>query len=157
MQSLFLVHPLLLEGFYMITIEKKIYSEKKLIESGKDFSASIKLGDIISVEGELGVGKTTFTKGILFGLGYQGLVQSPTFSIIKTYFFEYFKVHHIDLYRINDDELTNIWIDDYLSTNDVCIIEWFHRGGKVLPSPNRTVNIKYTDTATMRFVSFQST
>ena len=103
---------------------------------------------IIFLEGELGAGKTTFTKGILKGLDYQELVKSPTYNLVEIHETKNYKVFHFDLYRISKPiELEEIGIDEYLKeSGSVSIFEWPKNGEAVLPSPDFHVQISYKDT-----------
>ena len=103
---------------------------------------------IIFLEGELGAGKTTFTKGILKGFDYQELVKSPTYNLVEIHETKNHKVFHFDLYRISEPiELEEIGIDEYLKElGSVSIFEWPKNGEAVLPSPDFHVQISYKDT-----------
>jgi tRNA threonylcarbamoyladenosine biosynthesis protein TsaE len=103
---------------------------------------------IIFLEGELGAGKTTFTKGILKGFDYQELVKSPTYNLVEIHETKNYKVFHFDLYRISKPiELEEIGIDEYLKeSGSVSIFEWPKNGEAVLPSPDFHVQISYKDT-----------
>ena len=100
---------------------------------------------IIFLEGELGAGKTTFTKGILKGFDYQELVKSPTYNLVEIHETKNHKVFHFDLYRISEPiELEEIGIDEYLKElGSVSIFEWPKNGEAVLPSPDFHVQISY--------------
>ena len=103
---------------------------------------------IIFLEGELGAGKTTFTKGILKGFDYQELVKSPPYNLVEIHETKNHKVFHFDLYRISEPiELEEIGIDEYLKElGSVSIFEWPKNGEAVLPSPDFHVQISYKDT-----------
>ena len=103
---------------------------------------------IIFLEGELGAGKTTFTKGILKGFDYQELVKSPTYNLVEIHETKNHKVFHFDLYRISEPiELEEIGIEEYLKElGSVSIFEWPKNGEAVLPSPDFHVQISYKDT-----------
>ena len=103
---------------------------------------------IIFLEGELGAGKTTFTKGILKGFDYQELVKSPTYNLVEIHETKNHKVFHFDLYRISEPiELEEIGIDEYLKElRSVSIFEWPKNVEAALPSPDFHVQISYKDT-----------
>jgi len=103
---------------------------------------------IIFLEGELGAGKTTFTKGILKGFDYQELVKSPTYNLVEIHETKNHKIFHFDLYRISEPiELEEIGVDEYLKElGSVSIFEWPKNGEAVLPSPDFHVQISYKDT-----------
>jgi len=101
---------------------------------GKKFSSYLKRGDVIGLNGDLGSGKTTFTKGVLEGLNYKGDVTSPTFTLINEYDAD-MKVIHIDFYR--DDNIQrwqNLGFYEILNNNDIILIEWSNLIQQLLPS-----------------------
>lgn len=85
-------------------------------------------GDVILLEGALGAGKTALTQGIGKGLGVAGVINSPTFTILKEYAGR-LPLYHFDLYRIDDpDEVYALGFEDYFAGDGVCVIEWAERG-----------------------------
>tara|TARA_Y100001960_G_scaffold225725_1_gene236350 strand:+ start:374 stop:847 length:474 start_codon:yes stop_codon:yes gene_type:complete len=102
---------------------------------------------VLFLSGELGAGKTVFTKGFLKGLGYKGMVKSPTFSIVDIYEINNFTVFHFDLYRITSPvELLEIGIEEYLEKKEsLCIFEWPERAEQLLPFPDLKIEIKLTE------------
>ena len=92
---------------------------------GAEYAKSLKAGDVVAFSGDLGAGKTAFTRGVLHGLGYRGRVTSPTFAIANEYETPTVKVAHFDLYRILDSEaLFEIGFDEYLDGSRIVLIEW---------------------------------
>ena len=82
-------------------------------------------GDVIALLGDLGVGKTVFTKGFAAGLGIQEDISSPTFTILQLYEKGRLPLYHFDVYRISDpEEMMEVGWDDYVYGNGVCLIEW---------------------------------
>ena len=102
---------------------------------------------VLFLSGELGAGKTVFTKGFLKGLGYKGMVKCPTFSIVDIYEINNFTVFHFDLYRITSPvELLEIGIEEYLEKKEsLCIFEWPERAEQLLPFPDLKIEIKLTE------------
>lgn len=96
------------------------------IQFGKDLSNTISYGSTIFMTGDLGSGKTTFTKGFAAGLGYSNEVQSPTYPILNEYSNSNNFIYHFDLYRLKSvSEFLEIGGIEYLSSqNGICIIEW---------------------------------
>ena len=123
------------------TLEAGSVFSRNLLE--KNLSRSI----IIFLEGNLGAGKTTFTIGVMRGLGYKELVKSPTYNLVEIHETENLKVFHFDLYRINDPhELTEIGIEEYLEeVNSISIFEWPEKAQALLPQPDYTIQIKHSE------------
>lgn len=92
---------------------------------GADLAAQLSPGDIIAFTGDLGAGKTAFTRGLARGLGVQERVTSPTFTIVNEYEGGRLPLFHFDMYRLgSSDELFDIGWEDYLARGGVCAVEW---------------------------------
>jgi len=99
-------------------------SAEETIELGESLSEFIEAGDIITLDGNLAAGKTTFVKGILLGLNFENEVTSPTFTLINEYEARH-RVIHLDCYRENNlQRWINLGIQDYFYSDDVKLIEW---------------------------------
>lgn len=86
------------------------------------------------LQGDLGAGKTTFTRGLLRSLGHQGAVKSPTYALAETYSFSDITVHHLDLYRFQSpEEWLDAGLDDLMTSQSLMLIEWPQQGGEFTP------------------------
>ena len=119
-------------------------SVKETQELAKKLARNINPGITISLIGDLGTGKTTFTKGFARQLGIKDHVTSPTFKLISEYQGKKYKLNHIDAYRMNGPEdFLNIGGEEYLiSKNSITIIEWGDLLNDILPSKTIRVNFK---------------
>ena len=115
-----------------ITIESN--SAEETFALGQKIGERVKPGTIISLTGDLGVGKTVFTQGLAKGLGIMEPVNSPTFTIVQVYEGGRLPFYHFDVYRIGDiEEMEEIGYDDYFYGNGICLIEWANLIEEILP------------------------
>ena len=120
---------------------------------GKKFSDYIKPGNIFSLNGNLGSGKTTFMKGVLKGLNYGGEVTSPTYTLINEYRVKY-NIIHIDCYREKDlQRWLNIGITDYFNGDNILFIEWAENIKVLLPNYVKNISFEVR-TNNKRYISY---
>jgi len=121
-------------------------NEADCIELGRKFSKYLSLGNTVSLEGNLGSGKTTFIKGVMLGFNYQYDVTSPTFTLVNEYL-AVKKVVHIDFYREENPERWKIiGIDDYICSNNcITMIEWGNLHPDLLPVDAIFLEFKHVD------------
>lgn len=118
-------------------------SAKETFQLGKQIGEKALPGQIYTLNGDLGVGKTVFTKGVACGLGIQEPVNSPTFTIIQEYEEGRLPFYHFDVYRIGDiEEMEEIGYDDYFFGDGVCLIEWAELIEELLPEQVISVTIE---------------
>ncbi|MCR5736421.1 MAG: tRNA (adenosine(37)-N6)-threonylcarbamoyltransferase complex ATPase subunit type 1 TsaE [Eubacterium sp.] len=109
-------------------------SEKETFEIGRKLGESAKPGQIFCLNGDLGVGKTVFTKGFASGLGIAEEVNSPTFTIVQVYDDGKLPLYHFDVYRIGDpEEMYEIGFEDYFYGEGVCLVEWSQLIEELIP------------------------
>ena len=116
-------------------------SAEETIELGKSLSEFIEAGDIMTLDGDLSTGKTTFVKGILSGLNFKREVTSPTFTLINEYEAKH-RVIHMDCYRENNlQRWVNLGIQDYFYSDDVKIIEWPEIISALIPEDHISITL----------------
>lgn len=116
--------------------------ENDTLNLGERFAQLISPPLIIWLEGDLGAGKTTFTRGLLNALGYNGAVKSPTYNIVETYPFKSFNLHHFDLYRFqNPEEWLDAGLDELITADSIILMEWPQLGGDLAPPADIILNI----------------
>jgi tRNA threonylcarbamoyladenosine biosynthesis protein TsaE len=98
---------------------------------------------LVTLQGDLGAGKTTLVRAFLRALGWQGAVKSPTYTLIESYELPQGQVAHFDLYRLSDaDELENLGARDYFSATTLCWVEWPERAAMMLPPADLALRLR---------------
>ena len=116
---------------------------EETLEDGRKIGMNAKPGQIYTLTGDLGVGKTVFTQGVAAGLGITEPVNSPTFTIIQEYEDGRLPFYHFDVYRIADlEEMEEIGYDDYFFGQGICLIEWAELIEEILPEKRIEVTIE---------------
>jgi len=103
-------------------------------------------GMTLYLSGELGAGKTTLARGLINGLGYQGRVKSPTYSLVELYVVSGLNLYHFDLYRFTEaEELRDAGLGEYFNDASLCIVEWPERARELLPEPDLAITLEIDD------------
>ena len=121
----------------MNTITLHLADEAATLALGANLASVLAPGLTIWLRGDLGTGKTTLTRGLLRGLGFQGKVKSPTYTLVESYVISGLYLYHFDLYRFVDpEEWDATGFRDYFNHELVCLVEWPEKAGELLPIPD---------------------
>lgn len=124
---------------YKVTVS----SEQAMLTLGSHLAKVCPETAVIFLHGQLGAGKTTFSRGFLRGLGYEGHVKSPTYTLVESYELGKRTVHHFDFYRVREpQELEYMGIQDYFLPHTICLIEWPDYGKSMLPAADLSCQIE---------------
>ena len=118
-------------------------SPDETLEAGRQLGLLAKPGDIYTLNGDLGVGKTVFTQGVAKGLGVTEHVNSPTFTIVQVYDSGRLPFYHFDVYRIGEvEEMEEIGYEDYFFGDGICMVEWAQLIAELIPQQATKITIE---------------
>ena len=136
-----------------ITLE--LNNEAATLAAGGRFSTLVQPGLVVYLHGDLGAGKTTFVRGFLRGLGHQGKVKSPTYTLVEPYVVSSYNIYHFDLYRfIDEEEWESVGFRDYFNPSSICFVEWPEKAENLLPTPD--IDIYLTPNNEGRILQFSA-
>jgi tRNA threonylcarbamoyladenosine biosynthesis protein TsaE len=128
-------------------ISRFLPAETDTLAFGAALAAGLEPGLVINLSGELGAGKTTLARGILRGLGYDGRVKSPSFTLVEPYELSRLYLYHFDFYRFNDPrELGEAGFREHFNLTSVCLVEWPEKAAGVVPAADISITLQVTGT-----------
>lgn len=131
------------------------HSSKETENFGSQLAKSLNPGDVVALFGDLGAGKTAFTRGLAKGVGFDGEVSSPTFALVHEYPGN-IPIYHFDMYRITTwDDLYSTGFFDYLDMGGILVIEWSENIENCLPDGTIRVSITKNDNENERIITLQ--
>ena len=120
----------------------ELNSEDEQLAFGGRLAGALIPGVVVFLRGDLGVGKTTLCRGVVTGMGFEGKVKSPTYTLVEPYEVAGQMLYHFDLYRLGEPtELEYMGCRDYFDETSICLIEWPERGDGVLPEADLVLEI----------------
>ncbi len=117
--------------------------EAATLALGVEIARVLAPGVCIHLSGDLGAGKTTLSRGILRGLGFEGRVKSPTYTLVELYVISKLNLYHFDFYRFNEpEEWNDAGFRDLFNGTNICLVEWPEKAGDLLPPPDLKIQLE---------------
>ena len=141
------------EGHHLAirSIEAISHSPEDTQKIGRVLGTHAQPGQIFLLMGELGAGKTCLAQGLLWGLGADEYARSPTFVLVSQYQGR-LTMHHIDLYRVNTNDVLDLGLEEYLYGKGVCVVEWADKASGLFPEHHLEIRIQQLGESTRRLV-----
>jgi len=115
---------------------------------GEALAGGVAPGRVLHLRGELGTGKTTVVRGVLRGLGFEGRVKSPSYTLVEPYCISRLNLYHFDFYRFKDrSEWLSSGFREYFNADSVCLVEWPERAGSLLAPPDLDLTLEFAGEA----------
>lgn len=135
-----------------------IENEAAMMAFGGKIADELPNGGIVYLKGDLGAGKTTLVRGLLRHFGHEGIVKSPTYTLVEPYQLQNRLVYHFDLYRLGDpEELEYMGGRDYWENDALCLIEWPEQARGYLPEADLNIAISYQEDGRNVDISYKQT
>lgn len=132
-------------------------NEQATLDLGGRLADGLAPGMLVALHGPLGAGKTTFTRGVLRRLGYEGRVKSPTYTLVELYKVSRLDLYHFDFYRFsNPEELIDSGLQEAFNETNVCIVEWAEKAGSLLPTADVDVSLAMANGARSALLKAQT-
>jgi tRNA threonylcarbamoyladenosine biosynthesis protein TsaE len=141
----------------MNSVPNSVYlpDEDATVTAGRVLGRLLEGRGLVTLQGNLGGGKTTLSRGLIQSLGHGGAVKSPTYTLVEPYEIGALRVFHYDLYRLSDpEELEFLGMRDFLDAGTLTLVEWPERAGKLLPPADLALNLQVEGTG--RRLSWQA-
>ena len=123
----------------------ELADEAATLALGGEIARILAAGVGIHLSGDLGAGKTTLSRGILRGLGFEGRVKSPTYTLVELYVISTLNLYHFDFYRFNEpEEWNDAGFRDLFNGTNICLVEWPEKAGELLPPPDLMIRLEPT-------------
>ncbi len=141
----------------MAPIKLFLENEQATLDLGGRLADGLAPGMLVALHGPLGAGKTTFTRGVLRRLGYEGRVKSPTYALVELYKVSRLDLYHFDFYRFsNPEELIDSGLQEAFNETNVCIVEWAEKAGSLLPTADVDVSLAMANGARSALLKAQT-
>ena len=133
----------------------KMGSREATITLGEKIGQKLQAGDVLVLDGDLGAGKTTFTKGLAKGLDIPDIIKSPTFTIIHEYHDGRLPLYHMDAYRLENGGAADLGLEEYFDSDGVSVVEWAEFVEDELPAEFLAIHFRRTDDENKRVLEFE--
>lgn len=145
-----------MEGYGKFMQSVTVTAPEQTMQLGAQVGNLVEPGDLILLDGDLGAGKTTFTKGLAKSLGIDRNVKSPTFTLVREYHQGRLPLYHMDVYRLEDGGAEDLGLDEYFDGDGVSVVEWSEFIQELLPSDYLRITLsRATDAADTRQITFE--